>query len=364
MTINRRRGFCVTTALIATSMGVSAQSTPGNTPSQDQDTAEQQHHSPWLLVPLVSSSPKLGTSFGGMAAYIMRFDEESSPSLIGLKATTSNTSSTVVGAGGKLFFHADRDRLAFGLVGGKVTNDYLDFLGSGQEVRTNENVRAYFVRYQHAVAAHLYLGVQAVYSNYGVEGDDPTSEMALEEAGLTGLVSAGPGLVLAYDTRDNVNNPTSGMYWQIHNLAYRESLGSDENYDAINADGRWYLRTSTHNVLVLHAKARWTDDAPASRESSIEMRGYTRGQYLGRNSLTLEAEDRYMLRARWGLKAFGGMACLYGDGKSCGGDQLYSMIGAGAFYIIKPSANMVLNAEFAKGEGDNQGFYLRFGNQF
>jgi hypothetical protein len=25
---------------------------------------------------------------------------------------------------------------------------------------------------------------------------------------------------------------------------------------------------------------------------------------------------------------------------------------------------MVLNAEFAKGDGDNQGFYLRFGNQF
>ncbi|HMN43908.1 MAG TPA: BamA/TamA family outer membrane protein [Povalibacter sp.] len=353
-------------AAVLTVIGIAATTLPetGHVAAQEADGDEPQRHSPWLLVPLVSSSPKLGTSFGGMAGYIMKFDEHSSPSLIGLKATTSNTSSTVVAGGGKLFFHADRDRLAFGLVGGKVTNDYLDFLGSGQEVRSDENLRAYFVRYQHAVTAHWYLGVQAVYSNYGVEGDDPTSQMALEEAGLTGIVSSGPGLVLAYDTRDNVNNPTSGMYAQIHNFAYRESFGSDDDYDAINADWRWYLRTGPKNVLVLHAKGRWTDDAPPSRESSIEMRGYTHGQYLGRNSLTLESEDRYTIRPRWGAKVFGGVACLYGDGKSCGGDQVYPMLGVGAFYIIKPQEHMVVNAEFAKGEGDNQGFYLRFGNQF
>ena len=40
--------------------------------------------SPWLLVPVVSSNPKLGTSFGGMGAYLRQFDPDSQVSLFGL----------------------------------------------------------------------------------------------------------------------------------------------------------------------------------------------------------------------------------------------------------------------------------------
>src|SRR5262245_5097424 len=37
--------------------------------------------SPWLLAPLVSSSPKLGTSFGALGAYLKVFDPASRVSL-------------------------------------------------------------------------------------------------------------------------------------------------------------------------------------------------------------------------------------------------------------------------------------------
>jgi hypothetical protein len=94
------------------------------------------------------------------------------------------------------------------------------------------------------------------------------------------------------------------------------------------------------------------------------MRGYTRGQYLGKNVFTLEAENRYMFRPQWGAKAFAGLSCLYGDGLSCSGDNLFPMVGVGVFYILKPKENMLISAEFAKGNGDNQGFYLRFGHPF
>lgn len=40
--------------------------------------------SPWLLVPVVSSNPKLGTSFGAMGAYLHLFDPDSQVSLFGL----------------------------------------------------------------------------------------------------------------------------------------------------------------------------------------------------------------------------------------------------------------------------------------
>jgi hypothetical protein len=321
--------------------------------------------SPWLLVPLVSSSPKLGTSLGAMIGYVRRLDAVSPPSVLLLQGSRSSTQSTVLAAGGKFYWNEDRDRLFVGLVGGTIHNDYQDFVGSGQEVRTEEDLRAFVVRYLHRVAPHWMLGVQGLKSNYAIDGEDAVSSIIIDQVGLVGSEAAGVGLVLQFDTRDNVNNPSRGTLGLVHNIAYRERLGGDNDYDALNADLRHFLPTGPANVVALHASARWTWDAPTANQSSIEMRGYTRGQYLGRNSLTLEAEDRYMFRPRWGAKLFGGVTCLYGKGRSCGErEQLYPMVGTGVFYLVKPEAGMVVAAEFAKGKGENRGFYLRFGQPF
>jgi outer membrane protein assembly factor BamA len=321
-------------------------------------------HSPWLWVPLLSSNPKLGTSLGLMAGYVKKFDERSEPSLFAVQVQRSNTSSRTFGTGGKAYWNQNNDQLQFGAVGGKVTNDYLDFLGTGQEVRSDENLRGYFLRYQHQVFPHWYLGGQGIYTNYGVDGVDPTSDQILDMAGLAGTVSSGLGAIASYDTRDNTSNPTSGMLVQLHNFAFRDALGSDDNFDVVTSELKWYGRTSDYNIAVIHAKWRWSDDAPSSKQSTVELRGYTRGQYVGRNSLTLEAEDRYMFKPRWGAKVFAGAACLYGDGRPCGGDNLYPMAGVGVFYVVKPESNMVITAEFAKGNGENRGFYVNFGHRF
>ncbi|WP_396614791.1 BamA/TamA family outer membrane protein [Lysobacter soli] len=333
-------------------------------PGSQSDPPPVAGRSPWLFVPLVSSNPKLGTSLGAMVGYIHKFDAVSEPSLLALQAQRSNTSSRTLGLGGKAFWNENRDRLMVGIASGKVTNDYLDFLGTGQEVRSDENVRGYFLRYQHQIRPNWYIGGQALYSNYDVEGTDPTSEQILDMAGLAGEIASGVGLIVARDSRDNTSNPTQGALLQLHNFAFRESLGSDADFDVATGEVKWYTRTGDKNVLVLHGKMRLTHDAPASKQSTVELRGYTRGQYLGRNSLTLEAEDRYMFRPRWGAKLFAGLACLYGDGESCSGDNLYPMVGGGVFYVVKPASNMVITAELAKGDGENRGFYVNFGHRF
>ncbi|MEJ8856978.1 BamA/TamA family outer membrane protein [Variovorax robiniae] len=339
-------------------------SAPPSSSEPDDGLMARQARSPWLLVPLVSSGPKLGTSLGLMGGYIHRFDDQSPASLVAVQGKWSNTDSSTVGLGGKLYFNQDRDRAVFGIVGGKVTNDYLDFLGTGQQVRTNETLRGYFLRYQHAMYPHLYVGVQAVRNNYGVDGIDPTSDQILDQAGLTGVDAGGVGIAITWDSRDNQNNPTAGTLAQLNNIAYRDRFGGDVSYDVYNLDWRYYLSTSENNVLAFHGGGRWTHDAPASRESTVELRGYTRGQYLGKNQLFFEAENRYTFLPRVGAKVFAGVTCLYGNGKSCGGDQVYPMAGAGLFYVLKPKENMLVSVEYAQGKGDNHGFYIRFGNSF
>jgi outer membrane protein assembly factor BamA len=332
--------------------------------TDDPSMVERQERSPWLLVPLVSSSPKLGSSYGGMAGYVTQFDAASSPSMVAVQVKRSNTDSQVGLFGGKLYFNSDQDQVTFGIANGTIHNNYQDFAGTGLQVRSEEDVQAYFVRYLHGFAPHWFFGAQAVKGNYSIDGEDPLSTDILAQAGITGAVSTGIGLNLVYDSRDNVRNPADGMLVNFNNLAFRKMLGGENKYDALNADLRWYHRTNPHNVVVLHSEGRWTKDAPPSNESSISMRGYTRGQYLGKNLFTVEAENRYMFQAKWGAKAFGGVSCVYGSGKSCSGDNLFPMLGAGVFYLLKPKENMLVSAEFAKGNGDNQGFYLRFGHPF
>lgn len=58
-----------------------------------------------------------------------------------------------------------------------------------------------------------------------------------------------------------------------------------------------------------------------------------------------------------------GVECLYGEG--CGdGENLYPAGGAGITYTLKEEEKMVARAEVAVGEGENHGFYLKFGYEF
>ena len=55
--------------VVGLSRSVTAQQPSSDAPAQP--AAEKEARSPWLLVPLFSSSPKLGTSFGGLGAYML-----------------------------------------------------------------------------------------------------------------------------------------------------------------------------------------------------------------------------------------------------------------------------------------------------
>ena len=58
---------------------------------------------------------------------------------------------------------------------------------------------------------------------------------------------------------------------------------------------------------------------------------------------------------------FAGVACTYGNGKTCERANLFPAVGAGVQYVLKPKEGIVLNLEFAAGKDANQGVYLKMG---
>src|SRR4029077_17362406 len=79
--------------------------------SDPADASAPAPSSPWLLVPLVSSSPKLGTSFGAMAAYIHTFDPASRVSMFGMTYQYTSTHSSIALAFARASMGADHHRI-------------------------------------------------------------------------------------------------------------------------------------------------------------------------------------------------------------------------------------------------------------
>jgi hypothetical protein len=167
-----------------------------------------------------------------------------------------------------------------------------------------------------------------------------------------------------YDSRNNQNSPTSGLQFTIDNFAYRKSFGGDESFDVYNMKYSHYISHGDSNVLAYRVNGRWTSDASPGGYSSVSLRGYTRGQYLAPHSATIEVEERWHLKGRYGFNLFGGLACLYGDGMKCTDSDMYPSVGIGGQIMINEKEQMVITFDAAFGKSENKGFYMRFGQSF
>jgi outer membrane protein assembly factor BamA len=318
-----------------------------------------------MASPLVSSNPKLGTSLGAIGGILYYFDEQSRVSVLGLSAQYSSTDSYKVALSAKTSFGGDRHRAKLSLSGGRILNDYEDYLDTGIALKNEETAWGLGGNYLYRVAGNWFAGAQAMFKNYQVIGQTSSDEEALALLGVTGLRSGGVGAVVQNDARDNDNRPTRGWLLNADTFAFREALGSDYDYDVYRIDLRGYWSQRGGHVLAARQNNQWTVDAPLEAESSISLRGYKSGQYLGRNVATVEVEERFHLARRWSGTAFAGLGCLYGGGKSCtDGENLYPSAGAGIQFVLVPKEGIVGSLEYGRGKDGNSGVYLRAGYAF
>lgn len=370
------RAICLLLLMIASDMSIaqtllksppasSMDSQSGEQANDSETNKDKNKDSPWLIAPILNSAPKYGTSLGAMAAYLHKHDEKSPISMYGIGGFYSNTDSYMYGAYAKTYFGEDKHRILAGVVVGKVNNEFTDFLGSGFEVKTTDDVHAIFLRYETRVTEDWFAGIQLISADYVISGSNLITDKLLTLIGLTGFQSNGIGLIAERDTRDNQNFPTSGSRFSIGNIAFRESFGGDYSFDTYTMKFSKYYAHGQGHVLAGRVNGNWTSDAPKGGYSTIRLRGYTPGQFLAPHSILFEVEERHHIKGRWGSTLFAGASCLYGDGKSCGdSENWYASAGAGITFMLKPKEKIAAKAEIAVGEGENHGFYLKFGQEF
>jgi hypothetical protein len=321
--------------------------------------------SPWLLIPTFSSNPKLGTALGALGAYLHYFDPQSQVSMFGISGQYTSTASTIAAAFAKTSFDADHQRLVVLVAGGVIKNDYEDFLGTGQQLKSEDDLSVFATRYLYRVWDDWFVGLQGIYTNYLMVGQTALDDQILNTLGLTGFNSGGIGAVVMHDSRNNDNSPTKGWVMNFNNIAYREWIYGEQNFDVYRLDLKGYWEHGHGNVLAVRQNNQWTADAPPSAYAPITLRGYKFGQYLGKYMSSIEVEERLRVAQRWTATAFAGVACLYGGDLKCDEEaNLYPAVGVGIQYILKPEAGIVVNLEYAQGKAGNYAVLLKLGYGF
>ena len=346
---------------VAMSARVYAQQPSPQASSPAPPAAPKEARSPWLFLPVFSSSPKLGTAVGGLGAYMHVFDPESRVSLFGTTYRYTSTHSQIFMAFARTSSGADHHRVVLIGAFGLIKNDYEDYLGTGQPLQTEDNLKAVAGRYLFRATGDWFIGGQGSAANYQVLGATAEDDLALETLGVRGFESAGLGAVLMHDSRDNEDMPTAGLFLNVNNLAYREALGGAESFDAYRIDLKTFWKHGNGHVLGVRQYNWLTSDAPSAAQGTVILRGYKQGQYLSPYMSSLEVEERLAFNTRWGATLFAGAAGLYGEAPTPLDRSVYPTFGAGVQFVIKPKERMNLNFEYAQGVGDNRGAYLKLG---
>jgi len=256
---------------------------------------------------------------------------------------------------------ADHHRIVLIAGFGLIRNDYEDYLGTGEPLKTDDKLKALAGRYLFRAKGDWFIGAQGNAANYQVLGATAEDDLVLETLGVRGFKSAGVGVTLMHDSRDNEDMPTTGWYLNLNNIAYREALGGAESFDAYRVDLKTFWKHGSGHVLAVRQSNWLTSDAPSAAQATVILRGYKLGQYLSPYMSSLEVEERLLFNARWGATLFGGLAGLYGEAPVPLKRTTYPTIGAGLQFVIKPKERMNVNLEYSQGIEDNRGVYLRLG---
>ncbi|MEQ9380511.1 MAG: BamA/TamA family outer membrane protein [Imperialibacter sp.] len=219
------------------------------------------------------------------------------------------------------------------------------------------------------VRPNLYAGLRYWFESYKIVKTDPDGRLANEAiTGNRGGLTSSPGLVLIYDSRNNIFFPGSG--WYIETLVQHDNrwTGSDFRYTTVSVDASTYFTTPWKHVVALNGYAVMQQGEPpfhllAMLGGSKKLRGYFEGRFRDKNLMLLQAAYRAPLFWRIGAVAFVGYGGVAPQIQAFSLDNFKLAGGAGLRFVLdqEKKINIRIDAGFGKG---TSGYYLTIGEAF
>ncbi|WP_212590896.1 BamA/TamA family outer membrane protein [Bordetella genomosp. 5] len=265
--------------------------------------------------------------------------------------------------GGGLFhfrtWDGDRYRYLGALAQGRMN---LDYYGITNQARSYEIKGTFFMQQLLARIgdSRWYVGPRYTYMHSDTRF---TGARASELSGAQLDKRIGKlGLVVDYDSRDNMFFPSRGSYAELEAQWARGWVGSDQNFDSYRLKAYTWQPVAPRWNLGLRADGQTTSGTvPFYAQPYIDLRGVSRGRYQDRSVLVGEVELRYNLTPRWSLLGFSGVGKAYGNWKSASEASNVVSVGAGFRYLIARKLGLSVGVDVAHSK-DQNAFYIQVGS--
>ena len=314
-----------------------------------------------LPIPIIVTEPAVGYGGGlGLAYFSQSFEERAEASRargepvqppdvsVGVGLKTEN--GTWAGGIGHLgFWDGDRWRYMGALGKAQLHLDYFSLTGDARAYRLDATglvqqlVRRIGSTSWFVGARYLYFSSE---SRFDAERPIDVPQRSLDSA--IGKM----GLVVDYDTRDNIFTPNRGTFLEAEAAFARGALGSDSNFQTFYARAFSWHPVGDY-VFGIRGDARITrGDVPFYAQPYVLLRGVPAVRYQDQNALVAEAEVRWNVTPRWALVAFGGVGKAYGRRQSWSEADTVGSGGVGFRYLVARKLNMYAGLDVARGPED------------
>jgi len=341
----------------------------------------------FLPVPIIITEPAVG--YGGGAALLFFHAKKDTPfrEEIEKKTKDNNTQhktslppsiSGLVGlgtengtwaAGGFHFGSWKNDSIRY--TGGVVYPSVnLTFYGGGENpVFTNGldyNLEGWFL-FQELVfrimESNFFLGPRIIYYNA-----DSTFDLKLPIEGFYpwqfNVKTFGGGLEAAYDSRDNIFTPSSGIRADISSIYYKldSEITGSRDYRMTTASSKLYWPLFSNIILGWRLHGEFgSGNIPFYALPFIDLRGIPAMRYQGENVLVTELETRWNVSDRWSLVFFGGVGATAGSVGDIGSSDEKWAGGMGFRYLVARLLGMYTGIDIARGP-EEWAFYIQMGS--
>ena len=315
-------------------------------------------------IPYVSYNRTYDFIFGAvpMIMYKLNARDTISPSslsgAIGIYTTNKSWFSAVFS---KFYLNEDKWRITVGAGLGTMNSQFLQSGAMHQFINFQTGADFFKLEVKRRLLEDIYGGVNYLYTNFNNEYDFETP--VEEEVELQGL-----GLVFIWDKRDDVYYPRSGHKLLSTFTAYPKFMGNTEVSNQLTLQYNWYIpKRDNKDVWSFRAYSGFGLGDVAFNNLLVfggtDLRGYSQGEYRGKQLLAAQTEYRYQLGKKMGLVAFAGLGSVFGSNVESNDGTVLPSIGIGYRYLAFSKQKMNVGLDLAVGK-DDWGVYFRIGEAF
>lgn len=326
------------------------------------------------IIPLITSTPLMGTGVGVGASYLYAGDNSNaSKSQLSVGGQYTTTDSYNIFATNNLWL---RDNGIRSTTKGTYSSINNEFDLDGVDVAYNINTVLMDAIVLKRTSENIYMGGGLMFKTVSYKPINEGGEDFIESNAIENETTGGMAVGASYDSRKNKYYPTNGFFVSSRLNAYPEFLGSENNYQSLILDARYYTKIFNENsVLASQLFGQFSSDKtpdaglPSLSGKSI-LRGFPNGKYKAKYMSGGQTEYRYTIpNSKFRVTGFVGVANLaggsYGDGtNSRDDDGWYSATGLGARYRLQAITGVDVRLDFVHTSDNEFSVYLKLNQAF